>query len=191
MKKTAVLLYDTCCLYELTVALEMLNMAQKPVVYFSKKLELIRTEEGMLVMADLTFDQLNINEFDSILITGASDARNSVEDAETLEFISKFYENDCVIGAISIAPIFLLKLGYLKGKPFMIGVEKENLYEEGFTDDDMKYMIGFEESYMGKVPQKYLKYNKIITSVAFGFRQWAIALGNELNIEVFPESFDL
>ncbi len=38
MKKTAVLLYNTCCLFELTVALEMLQMAEKPVVYFAKEL---------------------------------------------------------------------------------------------------------------------------------------------------------
>lgn len=39
MKKTAVLLYDYCCLFELTVALEMLQMAQKPVTYFAKDLK--------------------------------------------------------------------------------------------------------------------------------------------------------
>jgi hypothetical protein len=37
MKRTAVLLYNTCCLFELTVALEMLQMAQKPVVWFCKR----------------------------------------------------------------------------------------------------------------------------------------------------------
>lgn len=191
MKKTAVLLYDTCCLFEITVALEMFSMVGKPVVYFAKNLSPIRSEEGMLVMADTTFDNLNIDEFDSILITGASDARLAVEDDETLEFISKFHDNNCIIGAISIAPIFLLKLGYLKGKPFMIGVEKENLYEEGFSDDDMKYMVGFEEAWNGKVPEKYLKSDRIITSIAFGFRQFAMAIAKELKIEVWPQSFDL
>ena len=191
MKKTAVLLYNTCCLFELTVALEMLKMAEKPVVYFAKELKPIRTEEGMLVIADNTFEQLNVDEYDSLLITGATDAQSMVEDESTQEFVSKFYDAGTLIGAISIAPILLLKLGYLKEKPFMIGVEKSDLYEEGFTDDDMKYMIGWEESCDEVVPEKYLKADNIITSVAFGFRQWAMAIGKELNIEVYPKSFDL
>ncbi|SDY99584.1 Putative intracellular protease/amidase [Proteiniborus ethanoligenes] len=191
MKKTAVLLYDTCCLFELTVALEMLKMAEKPVVYFAKELKPIRTEEGMLVIADNTFEQLNVDEYDSLLITGATDAQGMVEDESSQEFVSKFYDAGTLIGAISIAPILLLKLGYLKEKPFMIGVEKSDLYEEGFTDDDMKYMIGWEESCDEVVPEKYLKTDNIITSVAFGFRQWAMAIGKELNIELYPKSFDL
>ena len=191
MKKTAVLLYDTCCLFDLTVALEMLQMAEKPIVYFAKELKPIRTEEGMLVIADNAFEQLNVEEYDSLLITGATDAREMVEDRVAQEFVSKFYDAGALIGAISIAPILLLKLGYLKGKPFMIGVEKHHLYEEGFTDDDMKYMVGWEESCEGVVPEKYLKTDNIITSVAFGFRQWAMAIGKELDIELWPKSFDL
>lgn len=102
MKKTAVLLYDTCCLFELTVALEMLKRAGKPVEYFSKSLSPIRTEEGMLVIADELIENISINDFDSILITGAQDAREAVEDSEILLFIEKFYKADAVIGAISI-----------------------------------------------------------------------------------------
>ncbi len=191
MKKTAVLLYDACCLFEVTVALEMLQMAQKPVVYFAKELKPIKSEEGMLVIADCTFEELKIEEYDSLLITGCTNAKEPMEDTKTLEFISKFYNAGALIGAISIAPLFLLELGYLKGKPFMIGAEKSDLYDVGFTDDDMKYMVGWRESCEGVVPEKYLKTDNIITSVAFGFRQWAMAIGEELNIENYPRSFDL
>ena len=191
MKKTAVLLYDTCCLFDVTVALEMLQMAQKPVVCFAKELKPIKSEEGMHVVADCTFEQVNIEEFDSLLITGSTDAKESMEDKVTLDFISKFNDVGALIGAISIAPLFLLELGYLKGKPFMIGVEKLDLYEEGFTDDDMKYMVGWRESCEEAVPEKYIKTGNIITSVAFGFRQWAMAIGKELNIECYPKSLDL
>lgn len=166
-------------------------MAQKPVVYFAKNLEPIKSEEGMLVLADCTLDQLNIEEYDSLLITGCTNAKETMEDIKTLGFIDKFYNAGALIGAISIAPLFLLKLGHLKGKPFMIGVEKRDLYEVDFTDEDMKYMIGWRESSEGVIPEKYLKTDNIITSVAFGFRQWAIAIGKELNIEYYPKSFDL
>ena len=191
MKKTAVLLYETCCLFELTVALEMLKMAEKEVVYFAKHLNTIITEEGIKVVADCTFNELVIEDYDSLLLTGAKDAKNANEDMETLDFIDSFYKSGAIIGAISIAPIFLLQLGHLKGKQFMIGVEKHNLKELNFTDDDLKNMVGWGEACDEVVPEKYLKSDNIITSVAFGFRQWAMAIGEELGIDTYPKSFDL
>jgi putative intracellular protease/amidase len=191
MKKTAVFLYDTCCLFELTVALEMFTMAGKDLVYFGTSFEPIRTEEGMLIKPDNLIRDLNIDDFDSLLISGASDAKEAVENPKVLEFIGRFNEANLLIGAISIAPIFLLKLGILNGKPFMIGVEKEHLYEEGFTEKELAHMVGWKEACEGKVPEKYLKSENIITSVAFGFRQWAMAIGKELGIPLYPKSFDL
>ena len=191
MKKTAVFLYDTCCLFELTVALEMLTMAEKPTEFFGKSLDTIRSEEGLLIKPDSLIENINIGEFDSLLITGASDVKQAAEDQKVLEFIQKFHEANALIGAISIAPIFLLKLGILKGKPFMIGCEKIHLFEEGFTDEDLKYMVGWKDSCDGKIPEKYIKCSNVITSVAFGFRQWAMAIGTELEIPLYPKSFDL
>lgn len=191
MKKTAVLLYDTCCLFELTVALEMLKMADKDVVYFGKSLKTIRSEEGLLVKPDCLIENIEIDHFDSLLITGASDAKHAVEDPKVIEFVGRFHEANLLIGAISIAPIFLLKLGVLKRKPFMIGVEKVHLYEEGFTDVELEHMVGWKDSCEGKIPEKYIKSENVITSVAFGFRQWAMAIGKELGIPVYPKSFDL
>lgn len=191
MKKTAVLLYDQCCLFELTVALEMLKMAGKEIVYFGIDLETIKSEEGLLIKADRTIDDIDIEEYDSLLITGSTDAKEAVENKNVLQFIDKFCKRKLLIGAISIAPIFLLKMGYLKKEKFMIGVEKYHLFEEGFTEDDLENMIGWEESCKGKVPEKYIKTDNIITSVAFGFRQWAMAIGKELNIPTYPSSFDL
>jgi len=55
----------------------------------------------------------------------------------------------------------------------------------------MKYIVGWRESCDGVIPEKYLKTDNIITSVAFGFRQWAMAIGRELDIELWPKSYDL
>ncbi len=191
MKKTAVLLYDKSCLFELTVALEMLKMADKEIVYFGVDLEPIKSEEGLLILADKKIDDLVIEEYDSLLITGSTDAKETVENEDVLKFIDEFCKRNLLIGAISIAPIFLLKLGYLKNKKFMIGVEKHHLYEEGFNEKDLEHMVGWEESCRGRVPEKYIKMNNIITSVAFGYRQWAMAIGEELNLKTYPKSFDL
>ncbi|MGO3752171.1 MAG: DJ-1/PfpI family protein [Peptoniphilaceae bacterium] len=128
-------------------------------------------------------------EYDSLLISGSSDAKELVEDKNIQELVRKLYETGAIIGAISIAPILFLKLGYLKNKAFMIGVDKIDLLEEGFTENDLKYMVGWTDSCKGVVEDKYLKTDNIITSVAFGFRQWAMAIGRELDIDLYPRSF--
>lgn len=73
----------------------------------------------------------------------------------------------------------------------MMGVEKIHLYEEGFSEEDLEHMVSWKDACEGKVPEKFLKAENIITSVAFGFRQWAMAIGKELGIPLYPKSFDL
>ena len=70
----------------------MLKMADKPAVYFAKDLKPIRTEEGMLIIADKELQDLDIDDFDSLLITGGSDARDTFEDKQVHVFVSDFVE---------------------------------------------------------------------------------------------------
>ena len=56
-------------------------------VNFAKELKPIKSEEGMLVIADCTFEELNIEEYDWLLITGCTDAKEPMEDVKTLEFM--------------------------------------------------------------------------------------------------------
>ena len=46
MKQIAVILYEGYCLCEITVALEMLRMADIPVTYFGVEKKAYRSEEG-------------------------------------------------------------------------------------------------------------------------------------------------
>lgn len=141
MKKTAVLLYESFCNFEFSVLLEILAINKKPVVFFAKEILPIISEEGLKVIPDIKIEDLDISEFDSLILTGAADIRKAIEDEEILSFIKKFDERDYIIGAISIAPILLLKAGILSGKSFMAGVNKEELYEEGFSKKDLTLMI--------------------------------------------------
>lgn len=163
MKKTAVLIYDKFCNFEFSVALEMLAMIEKPIEVFAKNLEPVRSEEGLRVIADKTIDELNIEEYDSLILTGSLDLREAIDDKNILNFIKQFHREDVIIGAISIAPLFLLEIGILKEKPFMIGVNKEDLYEEGFTDDDMKLMVGWNENLSNPVEEGYIRTGNVIT----------------------------
>ena len=191
MKKTAVLIYDKFCNFEFSVALEMLAMAEKPITIFAKTLNPIRSEEGLVAIAEKTIYELNIDEYDSLLLTGSADLREAAEDDDMLTFIKNFDRSDIIIGAISIAPIFLMKLGMLEGKRFMIGVNKEDLIEEGFTLEDMELMTDWNENKRSPVARSYIKDGNIITAVSSGFVRWAIAFGNELGIKANPEDFGL
>lgn len=62
-----------------------------------------------------------------------------------------------------------MKLGMLDGKRFIIGVNKDNIYEEGFTDEDMKLMVGWNDGLKNPVPEGYIQAGNIITSVSYGF----------------------
>ncbi len=189
MKKTAALIYDKFCNFEFSVALEILAMAGKPIEVFAKNLDPVRSEEGLRVVADKTIDELNIEEYDSLILTGSLELREAFDDEDVLNFIRQFHREDIIIGAISIAPIFLLRLGILKGKPFMVGLNKEDLFEEGFTPEDMKFMVGWNDNLSNPVEEGYIRTGNVITSVSYEFIRWAIAFGRAIGIEVYPKSF--
>ena len=191
MKKTAVLLYESFCNFEFSVLLEILAINKKPVVFFAKEILPIISEEGLKVIPDIKIEDLDISEFDSLILTGAADIRKAIEDEEILSFIKKFDERDYIIGAISIAPILLLKAGILSGKSFMAGVNKEELYEEGFSEKDLTLMIDWNESIKNPVPNGYIKDGNIITSVSYEFVRWGIEVAKKLGLNVNPLSFGI
>ncbi|EEY35639.1 DJ-1/PfpI family protein [Pseudoleptotrichia goodfellowii] len=191
MKKTAVLLYESFCNFEFSVLLEILAINKKPVVFFAKEILPIISEEGLKVIPDIKIEDLDISEFDSLILTGAADIRKAIEDEEILSFIKKFDERDYIIGAISIAPILLLKAGILSGKSFMAGVNKEELYEEGFSKKDLTLMIDWNESIKNPVPNGYIKDRNIITSVSYEFVRWGIEVAKKLGLNVNPLSFGI
>ena len=191
MKKTAVLIYNQFCNFEFSVALEMLAMEGKPITIFAKEISPVKSEEGIRVIPDKTISELKIDEFDSLILTGAMDIREAFEDNDVIDFIKTFIDKKVIIGAISIAPILLLKAGVLKGKRFMAGVNKEDLFEEGFTEEDLAYMVGWDDSIKKPIEEGYIITDNIITSVSYDFVKWALGFGKLIGIEMNPKTFGL
>ena len=189
MKKTAVLVYNQFCNFEIAPALEMLAIAQKPITIFAKSLAPVRSEEGLAVLPEKAIDELVLEEYDSLLLPGAMDIREAIEDDLILEFIKQF--DGMPIGAISIAPLLLLKAGLLDGKPFMAGVNPEDLEEEGYTSEDLALMKGWDDCIKNPVPEGYIRSGNIVTSVCYGFLRWTLAFGEMLGIKVSPRTFGL
>jgi len=189
MKKTAVLIYNQFCNFEIAPALEMLAIAQKPITIFSRSLAPVRSEEGLTVLPEMTIDELRLEEYDSLLLPGAMDIREAIEDEAILAFIKQF--DGMPIGAISIAPLLLLKAGLLDGKPFMAGVNPEDLAEEGYTTENLALMKGWDESIKNPIPEGYIRSGNIVTSVCYEFLRWTLAFGEMLGIKVSPKTFGL
>ena len=70
MKQIAVILYEGYCLCEITVALEMLRMADIPVTYFGVEKKAYRSEEGIVLQCEHTLDELDVDDYDGILLSG-------------------------------------------------------------------------------------------------------------------------
>ncbi|WP_036729620.1 DJ-1/PfpI family protein [Peptoniphilus mikwangii] len=189
MKKTAVLIYDSFCNFEFSVALESLSLSGKQITVFSKTKEPIQSEEGLIMQAEKTIYELNIDEFDSLLLTGATDIRNTIEDESIIEFIKNF--DGKIIGAISIAPILLLKAGMLNEKSFMAGVNKEDLLEEGFDETDLSNMVGWNDNLQNPVVDGYIIDDNIITSVSYNFVKFGLAFSKMLGLNISSKTFGM
>ena len=55
MKKTAVLIYNSFCNFEFSVALEILALAEKKVVIFAHTKEAVKSEDGLMVLPNQKF----------------------------------------------------------------------------------------------------------------------------------------
>ncbi len=189
MKKTAVLIYNTFCNFELSVALEILSLTEKPITIFASTLESIKSEEGLNIIPDASINEIDIDEYDSLLLPGAMDIRDAIENKEIIQFIQKFHDKP--IGAISIAPILLVRAGLLNGKPFMAGINKEELKEEGFSDEELNQMIGWDDNIRNPVKEGYIICDQIITSVSYEFVKWGLAFGKILGLDISPKTFGI
>jgi len=189
MKKTAVLIYNQFCNFEIAPALEMLAMAEKTITIFAKSLSPVKSEEGLTVLPEKTIDELNLEEYDSLLLPGAMDIREAIEDNAILEFIKKF--DGMPIGAISIAPLLLLKAGMLEEKLFMAGINAEELAEEGYSAEDLALMKGWDDNINNPIPEGYIRSGNIVTSVSYNFIRWTLAFGEMLGIKLPPKTFGL
>ncbi len=193
-KKTAVLLYQGFCNFEISVALEMLFMAKRQITTFAASKAPVVSEEGLSVVPDKTLEELEIEDYDSILVTGSMDLTEAITDARMMEFLRQFDREGVVIGAISAGPMLLLQAGLLEGRRYMAGVDKEWFLEENgvpvhFTMEEMSGMVEWKA--IGSHPEckGFLKDGNLITSVCYWFREWAMEFGRMLGIPVYPGSF--
>ncbi len=188
-RKTAVLIYDQFCNFEISVALATLAWHDKKIDVFAKTPAGVTSEEGLRVLPDKTIAELEADAYDSLLLPGAADLRSAVEDDAVIDFIRQF--DGKIIGAISIAPILLVKAGMLSGRPFMIGADREGLLAEGYRPEELERMLDWNACIEHPPAEGYLVSDKIVTSVSFNFVKFGLQFSRMLGIDISPESFGI
>ena len=57
----------------------------------------------------------------------------------------------------------------------MAGINKEELFEEGFSESDLTEMVGWDGNLRKPVEEGYVITGNIITSISYNFVKWALA----------------
>lgn len=189
--KIAVLIYDAFCMFELSAALENFALQSIPVQIFGEEKKAYRSEEGMLCVAEYTLEQLCVDEFDAILLTGVGSEMFPFSDIKLVHaLLQEFDRKKKVIAAISAGPMILIKAGLVKNRPFMCGCPREGLLEEDITIEDMPLMKDAYEC-MEDTSLVCIRSDHILTSVAWKYREWAMDLASMLGIEQYRGTFGL
>ena len=136
-----------------------------------------------------SIDNFDLDAYDSLILPGAMDIREAIENKKIIDFIKKF--DGKTIGAISIAPLLLVRAGLLNGKPFMAGVNKEEIFEEGFSESDLAEMVGWDDNINKPIKDGYIITGNIITSISYNFVKWALAFGKMVGIDIPAKTFGI
>ncbi|MTI96931.1 MAG: 4-methyl-5(B-hydroxyethyl)-thiazole monophosphate biosynthesis protein [Firmicutes bacterium] len=174
MKKVAVLLYPDFSNYEMSVALSILGQAQKPFDVFGLTLEPIRSEEGIYIAPQKTVEELVVDDYDGLLLTGEMDCKPLMTDERYATFVKSFDKPEMIIGSISSSTGLLAKLEMLKDKKYISRIPEEFLDKFGFQ----------KENYTTE--GNYVQDGNIITAMGFGFVEFGIAFGKALGLDFHP-----
>lgn len=173
MNRFAVLLYPNFSLQEITCLTSVLT------VWFGEKIDTIASEsktylseEGFAVMPSKTTAEVEITDYDCVILPGTIDPLPALFDDKLICFLQKGASSDTVFAAISSSPLLLSKAGILRGKRFTSGyfmqmadtfpfIEKENFIHRGVVED-----------------------GNVITGIGMFFREFAEAVLRRFNYDI-------
>lgn len=73
----------------------------------------------------------------------------------------------------------------------MAGTNKEDIIEEGFSEEELQGMIGWDDNLENPIEEGYIVTDKIITSISYNFVKWGLAFGKMVGIDVNPKTFGI
>lgn len=113
--KVLAIIYPGCILFEIMVALEMISDSF-PIVTVSINKDPIKMNNGLTVIPDITFNEIDLNEYKYILIPGG-DVKSIIENKEIDAVLRSAVDNPKIfIGGICNGALVMAKTGILDGK---------------------------------------------------------------------------
>lgn len=176
MKKYAVVLYPNFSLQEITCLTGTLT------VWFQEKIDFLASEkkeyfseDGLQVFPTKTFDEVNITDYECVILPGTISPLPAIYDKKLISFLHTGVDTNVLFAAISSAPILLAKAGILKRKNFTAGwfmqmvdqfnfIEKEHFIHKGIVED-----------------------GNVITGIGMFFREFAETVLNRLGYDIGNE----
>jgi len=101
---------------ELTIVKKRLLKAGKQVFITSDDHFVCIGSKGMKVKSDISFYNVNVNNFSSLILIGGTGSKNYWKNELLHRIVRKFYDSKKVIAAICSSPIILAKAGILDNK---------------------------------------------------------------------------
>lgn len=137
MRKALVMIYPLFSMQEISCLTEVLSYNQKEMIVCAKDRNPVLTEDGFHVLADLTYQQVKVDDYDCLILPGICAFTNVLKEEVHIEFLRQFISQpNIIIGSISSSVALLAKAGLLQDKKFTGGLYPESLHDLPFIQEE-------------------------------------------------------
>ena len=177
--KIAVLLYPACSLQEITTLTSILCLSfGQSLDYLASEKKIYTSEEGLQVIPDFTFKEVQGVVYDCIILPGTQEPFVSLYDSRLISFLKNVDIKRTIVAAISSSPMFLGKAGLLRNR----------YYTGGLYMELVDYFSFLEKENM--LHQPVVKDKNVITAIGFAYTTFFQTVLDTLGLEL-PSDFFL
>ena len=177
--KIAVLLYPACSLQEITTLTSTLCLSfGQSLDYLASEKKVYTSEEGLQVIPDFTFAEVQNVKYDCIILPGTLEPFVSLYDSRLISFLKRVDTKRTIVAAISSSPMFLGKAGLLRSRYYTGGLYMELVEYFSFLE---------KENFLH---QPVVKDKNVITAIGFAYVEFSQTVLDALGLEV-PSDFFL
>ena len=177
--KIAVLLYPACSLQEITTLTSTLCLSfGQSLDYLASEKKVYTSEEGLQVIPDFTFAEVQNIKYDCIILPGTLEPFVSLYDSRLISFLERVDTKRTIVAAISSSPMFLGKAGLLRSR----------YYTGGLYMELVEYFSFLEKANF--LHQPVVKDKNVIIAIGFAYVEFSQTVLDALGLEV-PSDFFL
>ena len=171
--KIAILLYSACSLQEITTLTSTLCLSfGQSLDYLASEKKVYTSEEGLQVIPDFTFAEVQNVKYDCIILPGTLEPFVSLYDSRLISFLERVDTKRTMVAAISSSPMFLGKAGLLRSR----------YYTGGLYMELVEYFSFLEKANF--LHQPVVKDKNVITAIGFAYVEFFQTVLDALGLEV-------